>query len=88
VSLGSSGYGTVMTLAGGDIEPYFNQYLIYPQQPTAYSFKVRIYFRSYDGTVKINDDHNLTAISGTAPLITGQTSSNQHYAKIIVEEYL
>jgi hypothetical protein len=89
LSLGSSGYdGGVMHLGNADIGSYFQQFLIYPQQISNYSFRVRILFRSYDGTVMINQSHDINAISGTAPLITGLTSPNQHFCKIIVEEFL
>jgi microcystin-dependent protein len=86
-SLGSSGYDAVMSI-GNHIGSYFQQFLLYPQIASTYSFKVRLYFRSYDSTVRINEDHAINSVSGTVPLIAGATSPNQHYAKIIVEEYL
>jgi hypothetical protein len=88
ISLGSSGYdGGVMSSGSSDIGSYYQQFLIYPQTTTDYTFRVRIMFASYDGTVLINQNHNINTISGTASLVSGTTSPNQHYCKIIVEEF-
>lgn len=85
-SLGSSGYDAgVMNSGSSDIGSYFNTILVDPGQSATYSVQVRFYFRAYDGTVRINEDHDINNVSGTAPIMAG-VNGNQHYAKIIVEE--
>ena len=85
-SLGSSGYdGGVMNHDSGSIGSYFQQILVDPGISTTFSVRVRFYFRSYDGTVKINQDHHINTRSGTATLMSG-VNGTQHYAKIIVQE--
>ena len=85
-SLGSSGYdGGVMNNSSASIGSYFQQILIDPGISTAFSVRVRFYFRSYDNTVRINQSHDLNNISGTATLMSG-VNATQHYAKIIVQE--
>ena len=85
-SLGSSGYdGGVMNNSSGAIGSYFQQILVDPGISTTFSVKVRFYFRSHDNTVKINQDHSINTISGTATLMSG-VNGTQHYAKIIVQE--
>jgi hypothetical protein len=85
-SLGSSGFdGGVMQNTAPSIGSYFNSLLIDPQQSSSFSIMVRFFFRSYDGTVMINQSHDINNISGTATLMTGMNGI-QHYAKIIVEE--
>lgn len=85
-SLGSSGYdANIMNSGSPSIGSYFNSILIDPQISTNFSLKVRFYCASYDGTAWINLNHNINAISGNAPLISGNNGL-QHYAHIIVEE--
>ena len=85
-SLGSSGFdGGVMHVSGANIGSYSQSILITPNQASAFSAQFRIYFKSYDGTVLWNQDHDLNAISGTATLMSGNNGL-QHYAHIIVEE--
>lgn len=86
LSLGSSGYGAAMTLATGDIEHYNNMILIDPAQTSTFTIGFRFYVRTYSGTNgRINVDHDVNLISGTATLATGNNGL-QHYAHIIVEE--
>lgn len=89
-SLGSSGYdGGIMHLNSSDINTYTRMLYIDPALAgiTAdYSFRVRIYAKSYDGTTLWNGSHDLGATSGTATLITGAQNQNQHYAKVHLEE--
>lgn len=85
-SLGSSGYdGNVMVLNGGGIGTYTNVILIDPGMAADFSVQVRFYYKTYSGTGYVNSQHDLTAVSGSAPLMSGINGS-QHYTKIIVEE--
>ncbi len=85
-SLGSSGYdGGVMNYGSGAIGSYFNSLLIDPNQGSNFSVAVRFYFKSYDGTVLINQSHDINIVSGTATIMAG-VNGQQHFAKIIVEE--
>jgi virulence-associated protein VapD len=74
-----------MNYNGYAIGSYFNSLLIDPGQSSDYTVKVRFYFKTHDGTVYINQSHDINSISGTATLMSG-TNGNQHYAKIILEE--
>jgi hypothetical protein len=85
-SLGSGGYdGSVMNLGNSAIGTYTNVLYITPGQTSTYSLQFRFYFRSYDGTVLINQSHDINARSNTATLMSGQNGL-QHYAHIIIEE--
>ncbi len=74
-----------MNVGGADIGSYFNTILVDPAQASDYTVKVRFYFRAYDGTVYINQSHEINSISGNAPLMSG-VNGTQHYAKVIIEE--
>jgi len=85
-SLGSSGYdGAVMNNSSASIGSYFQQLLIDPGISTSFSVRLRFYFRSYDGTVTINQSHSINTISNTATLMSG-VNGTQHYCKVIVSE--
>lgn len=85
-SLGSGGYdGSVMNLGNSAIGTYTNVLYITPAQASTYSLQFRFYFKSYDGTVLINQSHDINGVSGTATIMSGQNGL-QHYAHIIVEE--
>lgn len=87
-SLGSRGYDAVMnTNSGGNIRYTDNVMYVDPAQSADYYIAIRFYFKSYDGTVGLNNSqgHNINAISGTAPLMAGN-NGNQHYGNWIIEE--
>lgn len=85
-SLGSCGYdGGVMHNGSSDIASYTNCILIDPAQTSVFTFAVRFYFKSYDGTTVINASNDINGISGTATLMSG-VNGTQHYAKIILQE--
>lgn len=85
-SLWSSWYdGWVMNNTSPSIGSYYNTILVDPAQVSDFTVTVRFYFKSYDGTVKVNGNNNINAISGVAPLMTW-VNGLQHYSKIIVEE--
>jgi hypothetical protein len=84
-SLGSRGFDAVMTQGGGSIHASDNLMLIDPGQSSDFSVRMRYYFRSYDGTVIINDSRDINAISGTATRMSGD-NGNQHFTHFIIEE--
>lgn len=85
-SLGSTGYdGNIMNNDASSIGTYTNVLLIDPTQSSDFSVKIRFYYKSYTGTTWINTQHDLTAVSGTAPLMSG-VNGTQHYTKVIIEE--
>ncbi|MFZ3232725.1 MAG: hypothetical protein WA194_04280 [Patescibacteria group bacterium] len=67
------------------IGSYSNTLLVDPVQSSDFTVKVRFYCRSYDGTVTMNGSNNINAISGTAPLMSGD-NGNQHFAHVVIEE--
>jgi hypothetical protein len=89
ISLGSSGYdGNVMQLSSASIATYTKTLYIDPalQGITSnFSFRFRIYCKSYDGTARWNQDHDINATSNTATLASG-VNVNGHYASFHVEE--
>ncbi|MGH0033337.1 MAG: hypothetical protein ACQGVC_26420 [Myxococcota bacterium] len=84
-SLGSGGYDGPMVFDGRPIIRYANTLLIDPAQGSDFSVTVRFYHKSYDGTLTVNGSHDINAISGTAPLMSG-VNGLQHYTRLIVEE--
>ena len=54
VSLGNSGYTSVMTLSTGDIGFYHNTFYLNPGQTADYTIQFKNRHRSYDGTLWIN----------------------------------
>jgi hypothetical protein len=87
-SLGSCGHdGGVMYLGNAFIGTYRQIILIDPGQAATFSAQFRLYFRSFDGTVGLNNalGHDLNSVSGTAPLISG-ANGQQHFTHLIVEE--
>lgn len=88
LSLGSRGYDAVMsTNSGGNIRYTDNSMLIDPAQSANFTISIRFYFKSYDGTVGLNNSqgHDINNISGTAPLLAG-ANGQQHYGNWIIEE--
>ena len=88
LSLGSAGYdGGVMSLGYACISSYHQTLFIEPTMTMPYSVQFRFYFRSYDGTIGLNNalGHNLNSTSGTATIMSG-TNGLQHFAHIIVQE--
>lgn len=88
-SLGSRGYDLMSLNAGGNIKYMENYITINPSQTADFNFGLRYYFRSYDGTVGINNSlgHDMNANSGTAFFHPTISSNNyQHYVHFIVEE--
>ena len=85
-SLGSSGYEN-MTSSSADISSYDNQILVTPGITSAFTAQFRIYFRSYEGTVGLNNAlaHEINTVSGTATIMSGD-NGNQHYLHAVVEE--
>lgn len=84
-SLGSRGYDAVMNNAAGNINYTSNVMLIDPAMAADFTVGIRFYFRSYGGTVWLNLNHDLNAVSGTATIISG-TGGQQHYGNWIIEE--
>lgn len=86
-SLGSRGYDAVMNDGAADISFTSNQMYIDPGMTSDYSIAIRFYFRSYDGSVGINNGngHDLNSTSGTASLMSGK-NGQQHYGNWIIEE--
>lgn len=88
-SLGSSGYdGGVMSMDTGTIASYNNSIIIDPslQGITGdFSVTIRFYAKSYDGTLLWNQDHDLSANSGTATAASG-INFTQHYCNYTIEE--
>jgi hypothetical protein len=85
-SLGSCGYdGNVMNLGNAAIGTYTNSILITPSQAVDFTVQFRLVFRTYDGAGHINYNHDVNVLSGTAPLMAGD-SGLQHFLHIIVEE--
>lgn len=85
-SLGSSGYdGNIMSLDAGAIGTYTNVLLIDPAETSDFSVKVRFFYKTYTGSAWINTQHDLGAVSGTAPVMSGVNGA-QHYTKVIIEE--
>ena len=86
-SLGSRGYDAVMELGNGSISFTSNSMLINPEQSSDFSVQLRFYFRSYDGSVGINNGngHDINATSGTANLMSGNNGL-QHYGHWNIEE--
>jgi hypothetical protein len=87
-SLGSRGYDAVMKNGQAAIRRTSNSNMyIDPGILTPYTVNLRYYFRSYDGTVGINNgiNHDINIISGTATLLSGD-AGNQHYGNWIIEE--
>lgn len=87
LSLGSSGYSTVMAVANGsgDIGFYTNTILVDPGMSSDFTVAVRIMALTYDGTGYINSQNNVNAISGTGTLMPG-INGMQHYSKVILTE--
>jgi hypothetical protein len=87
-SLGSAGYdGGVMSLGYACIASYQQTLFIDPGRSTPFSVQFRFYFKSYDGTVGLNNalGHDINLTSGTAALMSGNNGL-QHYAHVIVQE--
>ncbi len=84
-SLGSRGYDAVMTSGVADINYTTNVMLIDPALASDFTVGIRFYFRSYDGTVWLNLNHDLNAVSGTATITSG-SNGLQHYGNWIIEE--
>lgn len=90
-SLGSRGYDAVMHNTSADIHWTENTMYVDPSAYTGtsdFSMNLRFYFRSYDGTVGLNNSqgHDLNATSGTASNIGGGYNIYQHYGHWIIEE--
>lgn len=88
-SLGGSGYTAVMELGGQSIGFYNNTILIDPAQTEDFTFGVRLYHRSYDGTATTITNNAVNNVSGTADAINtvlADFNYYQHYTHIIVEE--
>ena len=87
-SLGGSGYGGgVMRIGNASIGSYYQAILLDPEQTADFSVQFRFYFRSYDGTLGINNgvNHNINVVSGTSTIMTGDNGL-QHYTHIVVDE--
>lgn len=85
-SLGASGFSTVMdSSAGGTIGFYNNTLLINPAKTSAFTVQMRLYFKSYDGTVQINGGNDVNTTSGTATIMSG-VNGLQHWTHITIEE--
>jgi hypothetical protein len=88
-TLGSRGYDAVMHNNSADIHWTDNLMLVDPGQSADFTASIRFYFRSYDGTVGLNNGqgHDINAVSGTAGGgWLGGNNNNQHYGHWIVEE--
>ena len=88
-SLGGSGYdGGVMKNGNSAISYYYNQIYIDPGISSSFSARFRYYFRSYDGTLGINNgvNHDINVVSGVATMDGYGDNQNQHYCHFIVEE--
>jgi hypothetical protein len=86
-SCGSRGYDAVMDLSPGSISSTTNTMLIDPAASVDFTAQLRFYFKSYDGSVGLNNGngHDINAISGTATIMSGN-NGNQHYGHWIIEE--
>lgn len=84
-SLGSRGYDAVMNNSSSNINYTSNVMLIDPAMAADFTVGIRFYFRSYGGTVWLNLNHDINAVSGTATLISG-TGGQQHYGNWVIEE--
>ena len=87
-SLGSCGHdASVMYLGNASIGTYRQTILIDPGLSSTFTIQFRLYFRSFDGTVGLNNalGHDINAVSGTAALMSGNNGL-QHFMHIIVEE--
>ena len=86
-SLGSRGYDAVMNNGSSDISHTNNHMLIDPEMTSDFTFQLCFYFRSYDGTVGLNNSqgHDMNATSGTATILPNDNGW-QHYGHFIVEE--
>lgn len=87
ITTGSRGHDTVMDYGQASIHHTNNCMLFDPQMTESFSVSLRFYFRSYDGTIGLNNsgDHNMNQISGTATLMSGNNGL-QHYGHWIIEE--
>ena len=87
-SLGSRGYDAVMNNGSSDIAYTSNTMLINPGMTSDFTASIRFYFRSYDGTVGVNNGngHDINTISGTASLMGGTNNNVQHYGHWIIDE--
>jgi hypothetical protein len=76
-----------MNDGAADIRFTSNIMLINPGKTSDFSVTIRFYFRSYDGTVGLNNGggHEINMVSGTATLMSG-TNGQQHYGNWIIEE--
>jgi hypothetical protein len=90
-SLGSSGYdGNVMQSGATAIATYTRSLWVDPAAAgitAPHTFRVRFRCRSYEGTTLWNQSHDINSVSGTAALLTGGTNADQHYARVVVEEW-
>ncbi len=91
-SLGSRGYDAVMNNGSSDISytnnlMYINPGLVGLSLAGTFTVGIRFYFRSYDGTVGLNNSlgHDVNTVSGTATIMSGE-NGQQHYGHWIVEE--
>jgi hypothetical protein len=76
-----------MYLGNASIGTYRQTILIDPGLSSTFTIQFRLYFRSFDGTVGLNNalGHDINAVSGTAALMSGNNGL-QHFMHIIVEE--
>ena len=87
-SLGSRGFDAVMVSGNGAIRRTSNcNMYVDPGIMTAYTVSMRYYFKSYDGTVGLNNgiNHDINIISGTATLLSGDAGL-QNYGNWLIEE--
>ena len=86
-SLGSRGYDAVMNNGSSDIAYTSNTMLIDPGSSSDFTAQLRFYFRSYDGSVGVNNGngHDINVVSGTATIMSG-VNGQQHYGHWIIEE--
>lgn len=86
-SCGSRGYDAVMDLSPGSISHTSNTMLIDPAASADFTAQLRFYFKSYDGSVGLNNGngHDINTVSGTATIMSG-VNGQQHYGHWIIEE--